>query len=117
VHGLQALRAFPANQWIDIAMIRMNHKGTKMDTPETRDVDQPGNVDEVVAHTKKVHARGRGVISMKLVGEGAFTTAADRDEAMRFAMNLGAVDAVTIGYKNAAEIDEAIERMNRVMNS
>jgi predicted aldo/keto reductase-like oxidoreductase len=117
VHGLPALRTFPGNQWLDIAMIRMNHNGTRMDTPEQKEVDIPGNVDEVVTHTKKVHAQGMGVISMKLCGEGRFTTAQDRDAAMNFAMNLGCVDAVTIGFKNTAEIDEAIERMNRVMNA
>jgi 1-deoxyxylulose-5-phosphate synthase len=117
VHGLPALRTFPGNQWLEIAMIRMNHNGTKMDTPEMRDVDAPGNVDEVVAHTKQVHAQGMGVISMKLCGEGRFTRAEDRDAAMKFAMNLGCVDSVTIGFKNTAEIDEAIERMGRVMNA
>ena len=117
VHGLPALRTFLGNQWLDIAMIRMNHNGTRMDTPEQREVDIPGNVDEVVAHTKKVHAQGTGVISMKLVGEGRFTRPEDRDAAMKFAMNLGCVDAVTIGFKNTAEIDEAIDRMNRVMNT
>ena len=117
VHGLPALRTFPGNQWLEIAMIRMNHNGTKMDTLEPRDVDAPGKVDEVVAHTKQVHAQGMGVISMKLCGEGRFTRAEDRDAAMKFAMNLGSVDSVTIGFKNTAEIDEAIERMSRVMNS
>jgi hypothetical protein len=116
VHGLPALRTFPGNQWLEIAMIRMNHNGTRMDTPEMRDVDQPGNVDEVVGHTKKVHAQGMGVISMKLVGEGHFKTPAERDAAMKFAMNLGCVDSVTVGFKSTAEIDETIERMNRVMN-
>ena len=117
VHGLPALRTFPGNQWLEIAMIRMNHNGTKMDTPEMRDMDAPGHVDEVVAHTKQVHAQGMGVISMKLCGEGRFTRAEDRDAAMKFAMNLGCVDSVTIGFKNTAEIDEAIERMSRVMNA
>jgi predicted aldo/keto reductase-like oxidoreductase len=117
VHGLQALRMFPGNPWLDIAMIRMNHKGVHMDTPEMRDSNQLGDVNEVVAHTKKVHAQGTGVISMKLVGEGTFTTVEDRDASLRFAMNLGAVDSVTIGFKNTAEIDEAIERMDRVMNA
>ena len=117
VHGLPALRTFPGTQWLEIAMIRMNHNGTKMDTPEMRDVDAPGNVDEVVAHTKQVHAQGMGVISMKLCGEGRFTRAEDRDASMKFAMNLGCVDSVTIGFKNTAEIDEAIERMSRVMNA
>jgi len=117
VHGLPALRAFPGNQWLDIAMIRMNHNGTRMDSLDTQDADVQGNVDEVVAHTRKVHAQGAGVISMKLVGEGKFTRFEDRDAAMKFAMNLGSVDAVTLGFKNTAEIDEAIDRMNRVMNA
>jgi 1-deoxyxylulose-5-phosphate synthase len=117
VHGLPALRTFPGNKWLEIAMIRMNHNGTRMDTPEQRDNDGIGLVDEVVAHTKKVHAQGMGVISMKLVGEGRFTTPEDRDAAMKFAMGLGCVDAVTIGFKNTSEIDEAIERMNRALNA
>jgi predicted aldo/keto reductase-like oxidoreductase len=117
VHGLPALRTFPGNQWLDIAMIRMNHNGTRMDTPEQRDVDKPGEVNEVVANTRKVHAQGAGVLSMKLVGEGRFTRPEDRDASLRFAMNLGCVDAVTIGFKNTAEIDEAIERMNRALNA
>ena len=116
VHGLPALRTFPGNQWLDIAMIRMNHNGTKMDSEDARD-QVPGSVDEVVAHTRKVHAQGMGIISMKLCGEGRFTRAEDRDAAMKFAMNLGCVDAVTIGFKNTAEIDEAIERTGRVMNA
>ncbi|MDQ6759555.1 MAG: aldo/keto reductase [Acidobacteriota bacterium] len=117
VHGLPALRTFPDNQWLEIAMIRMNHNGTKMDTPETRDAPQNGNVDEVVTHTKKVHAQGMGVISMKLCGEGRFTEQADRDAAMKFAMGLGCVDAVTIGFKNTSEIDQAIDCMNRALNA
>jgi predicted aldo/keto reductase-like oxidoreductase len=116
VHGLPALRTFPGNDWLDIAMIRMNHKGVKMDTEQMRDTDDIGNVDEVVAHTKKVHAQGAGVISMKLAGEGAFTRAEDREAALKFTMSLGAVDSVTIGFKSPAEIDEAIDRMNRVLN-
>jgi len=117
VHGLPALRTFPGNQWLEIAMIRMNHNGTKMDTPEMRDVPQVGDVNEVVTHTKKVHAQGMGVISMKLCGEGRFTSQEDRDAAMKFAMNLGCVDAVTIGFKNTSEIDQAIDCMNRALNA
>ncbi len=52
-----------------------------------------------------------GVISMKLVGEGSFNRE-DRKAAMRFAFNNAGVDCVTVGYKNTAEIDEAIENVN-----
>jgi aryl-alcohol dehydrogenase-like predicted oxidoreductase len=111
VHGLPALRQFPGNKWLDIAMIRMNHKGTIMDAEDFA-TNGPGNVDEVVAHVKQVRKEGMGVISMKLVGEGRFTNREDRQAAMRFAFNNAAVDSVTVGFKNTAEIDEAIENLN-----
>ena len=111
VHGLPALRQFPGNRWLEIAMIRMNHKGTRMDA-EDYDTNGPGNVSEVVAHVKQVRAEGMGVISMKLVGEGTFTTREDRQASMKFAFNDAGVDSVTIGYKNTAEVDEAIENLN-----
>ncbi len=111
VHGLPALRQFPGNKWLEIAMIRMNHNGTKMDA-EDYNTNAAGNVSEVVRHTKQVRSEGMGIISMKLVGEGAFTTREDRQAAMRFAFNNAGVDSVTIGFKNSAEIDEAIENLN-----
>jgi aryl-alcohol dehydrogenase-like predicted oxidoreductase len=111
VHGLPALRRFPGNQWLEIAMIRMNHRGAKMDA-EDYNTNGIGNVSEVVTHTKEVRKEGMGVISMKLIGEGAFTTREDRQAAMKFAFNHAGVDCVTVGYKNTAEIDEAIENLN-----
>jgi aryl-alcohol dehydrogenase-like predicted oxidoreductase len=110
VHGLPALRLVPGNEWLDVAMIRMNHKGTRMDT-EVADADEPGNVNEVVTHVKQVKKEGMGVISMKLIGEGAFNHE-DRQKAMRFAFREAGVDSVTVGYKNTAEIDEAIDNLN-----
>jgi len=110
VHGLPALRKFPSNDWLQVAMIRMNHKGVIMDA-EDYNTGGPGNVPEVVSHVKQVKQKGMGVISMKLVGEGRFTDREDRKAAMRFALKNG-VDCVTVGYKNTAEIDEAIENVN-----
>jgi aryl-alcohol dehydrogenase-like predicted oxidoreductase len=111
VHGLPALRKFPGNEWLQVAMIRVNHKGVRMDG-EDYNTNDPGNVSEVVTHVKQVHKQGMGVISMKLVGEGAFTAREDRQAAMKFAFRHAGVDAVTVGYKNTAEIDEAIENLN-----
>jgi len=98
VHGLPALRLVPGNKWLDIAMIRVNHKGTRMDA-EVPDAPIPGNVDEVVAHVHQVKKEGMGVISMKLIGEGVFNRE-DRQQAMRFAFQTAGVDCVTVGYKN-----------------
>lgn len=111
VHGLPALRKFPENDWLQIAMIRMNHKGVKMDA-EDYATGGLGDVDEVTTHVKQVRKDGMGIISMKLVGEGTFTTREDRQAAMRYAFRKAGVDCVTVGYKSTAEIDEAIENLN-----
>ncbi len=111
VHGLPALRQVPGNKWLEIAMIRMNHKGTAMDAEDYMTAG-PGNVSEVVTHVKEVRREGMGVISMKLIGEGSFTKREDRQAAMRFAFQNAGVNNVTVGFKNTAEIDEAIENLN-----
>jgi 1-deoxyxylulose-5-phosphate synthase len=111
VHGLPALRQMPGNKWLEIAMIRMNHKGARMDA-EDYNTAGLGNVNEVVEHTKTVHSQGMGVISMKLIGEGSFTSRDDRKAAMKFAFQNAGVDSVTVGFKNTGEIDEAIENLN-----
>jgi aryl-alcohol dehydrogenase-like predicted oxidoreductase len=111
VHGLPALRQVPKTKWLQVAMIRMNHKGVRMDA-EDYNTNGLGNVPEVVGYVKKTRDDGMGVISMKLVGEGQFTNREDRRKAMRFAFRHAGVDSVTVGYKNTAEIDEAIENVN-----
>jgi 1-deoxyxylulose-5-phosphate synthase len=110
VHGLPALRQVPEFNWLDVAMIRMNHKGVRMDA-EDYNTDGLGNVPEVVSHVKQVKKNNVGVISMKLIGEGTFNRE-DRESAMKFAFRNAGVDTVTVGYKNTAEIDEAIENLN-----
>ncbi|MGO9438311.1 MAG: aldo/keto reductase [Terracidiphilus sp.] len=111
VHGLPALRQMPGNKWLEVAMIRMNHKGTRMDGPVPDD-DNLGIVPEVVAHVKQVKSDGMGVVSMKLCGDGTFTQHSDRQAAMRFAFKNAGVDCVTVGFKSKQEIDEAIDNLN-----
>ena len=110
VHGLPALRQVPDMRWLQVAMIRCNHKGTRMDTA-VADGPGLGNVQEVVERIHQTRAAGTGVISMKLVGEGVFNRE-DRQKAMRFAFRNAQVDSVTVGYKNNAEVDEAIDNIN-----
>jgi len=110
VHGLPALRRVPGNDWLDVAMIRVNHTGKSMDA-EDYATDSPGNVPEVVTHVKEVRKVGRGVIAMKLAGEGTFDRE-DRRKAMRFAFRNAGVDCVTVGYKIPGKVAEAIENLN-----
>jgi aryl-alcohol dehydrogenase-like predicted oxidoreductase len=114
VHGLPALRQVPGNKWLEVAMIRMNHNGTRMDGAVPDD-DNPGDVSEVVQHVKQVRQQGMGVISMKLVGDGKFTRHEDRLAAMKFAFRNAGIDCATVGFKSPQEIDEAIDNMNAAL--
>jgi len=115
-HGTLPLGDFPGQKWLDVALLRVNHEGVKMDTLRGDDRDK-GDVPKVTSVIGKVHGQGTGVIGMKIMGEGRFTSPEQRDASLKFVMNLGTVDAVTIGYKSTAEIDEAIQRINTHVNA
>ncbi len=113
VHGLPALARVPDNSWLQVGMIRVNHKGVRMDAEDYM-ASVGGDVPEVVTRIHQTLAGGKGVISMKLIGEGTFDRD-DRRRAMRFAFRTARVDSVTVGYKNNAEIDEALENLNEAL--
>ena len=73
------------------------------------------NIAPVLKQIKAMRAKGRGIIGMKIIGNGEFVEAADREKSIRFAMSLPELDAIVIGFKSRAEIDEAIQRMNRAL--
>jgi predicted aldo/keto reductase-like oxidoreductase len=110
VHGLPALRQVPSFDWLDIAMVRVNHKGTDMDG-EDYATESTGNIPEVLTHVKAARAKNMGLIGMKLIGQGTFNRE-DRAAAMKFAFRTAKVDCVTVGYKNTGEVDEAIANLN-----
>ena len=115
-HGLLPLRRFPESKWLDVVLLRVNNDGTKMDALNGRSKGK-GDVAEVTAHIKQLHDQGKGVLGMKIMGEGRFKTPEQRDASIKYVMGLGTVDAVTIGYKSTAEIDEAIERITKHLNT
>jgi len=116
IHGLVPLRTAPGAKWLEVALCRINHNGTMMDNLRG-DAQTPGDVPEVTTHVREIHAQGTAVLGMKIMGEGRFTTPEDRDASIKYVMGLGVVDAVTIGYKSPAEIDEAIERIETHLNA
>jgi putative N-acetylmannosamine-6-phosphate epimerase len=64
---------------------------------------------------KLMREKKRGVIGMKLIGEGRFVDPEEREKAIRFVMQSDVTDAVVIGFKSEAEIDEAIARINSAL--
>ena len=116
-HSLPALRTAAASDWTEIHLVRVNPQGAHMDTPaETWNAkSDETHVSGVMKEIKTMHAKGHGVIGMKLVGDGDFKNPDDREKAMRFAMAQPEIDCVVIGFKSTDEIDEAIQRMNRAL--
>lgn len=113
-HGLKGLSATPPCGWVDVALVRINPQGKHVDGPTGR-WDEPGDVDKALAQIRKLHAARKGVIGMKIIGNGDFRDPADREKSIRFVMGLDCVDAIVIGFAAAAEIDEAIRRINAAL--
>lgn len=114
-HSLPALRTAAASDWHEVHLVRVNPQGRHIDGPDEA-VNKPGNdVTPVLQELGKIRAKKRGVIGMKIIGNGNFTYPEDREKSIRFAMSRPEIDAVVIGFKSREEIDEAIGRMNRAL--
>jgi predicted aldo/keto reductase-like oxidoreductase len=113
-HNLPALRDATASAFNEVHLVRVNPQGKYVDGPGGRGytAQETNPVEPVLAEMKTMRAKGRGVIGMKLIGNGLFTDPAARDKSIRFAMACPEIDAVVIGFKNTQEVDEAIQRIN-----
>lgn len=116
-HSLPALRAAAASQWTEVHLVRVNPQGKRTDAEdEAVWSGDAHNITPVVDQIKAMHEAGHGVIGMKIIGDGMFTSAEDREKSVRFAMSHPEIDAVVIGFKNRAEVDEAIQRINNALS-
>jgi len=119
-HSLPALRASVVSDWTEVHLVRVNPMGRRMDGVEEvmwTPTDPGHEIEPVMDELKKMRAKGRGVIGMKIIGDGTFVNAEDREKSIRFAMSRPELDAIVIGFKNTDEIDEAIKRMNSALAS
>lgn len=115
-HSLPALRTAAAAAWTEVHLVRVNPQGRRIDGEEEEVwSDRTNSVSPVVEQLQALKAKGRGVIGMKIIGNGEFTTAEDREKSIRWAMSRPELDSVVIGFKSRAEIDEAIRRMNEAL--
>jgi len=116
-HSVPALTKAARLDWVDVNLVRINPQGAHMDTPaETWNAESnASHLPPVLEQIKIMRQNGHGVIGMKIIGNGDFTSPEDREKSIRFTMQSGLVDAVVIGFKSTAEIDEAIMRINNAL--
>jgi aryl-alcohol dehydrogenase-like predicted oxidoreductase len=104
-HSIAALEAAAAEPWVESVHTRINPYGMSMDGPP----------DTVVPVLKKLHAAGKGVIGMKIMGEGRLRgDNARRDESVKFVLGLGCVHILNVGFESADEIDDLAARVRKV---
>ncbi len=98
-HTLGALKAAAATDWVEVDLARLNPIGTRMDAdPQT-----------VIPVLKEMKSKGKGVIGMKILGEGELR---DRvDAALRFALAQDVLDCFTIGAESQDELRELIAKI------
>lgn len=113
-HGLPGLTASADCDWCDMNLVRVNPQGKHVDGKDGS-WDEPGDIDKAMVEIRKMHQKGRGIIGMKMIGNGSFTNPADRERALRYAMAREELNAVVIGFKATSEVDEAIQRMNAAL--
>lgn len=98
-HDLGALKTAASNDWVDVDLARLNPAGLVMD----------GAPDAVVAILRSMKQAGKGVIGMKILGEGRLR---DRvDEALQFALAQDVLDAFTIGAEDQEELQDLLKRI------
>jgi len=98
-HSIEALRAAAKSPWVDVDLVRINPIGSYMDSdPET-----------VIGVIKDMRAAGKGVVGMKILGQGDLRNR--QDEALNFALGLDLLDAFTIGAESINEQEDLIRRI------
>ena len=109
VHSLDAMKLAVESPWVDVIHVRINPYGIAMDKPEP---------EEVVDVINKLHASGKGVIGMKLIGAGRYGSDSDRiDNAIKFVTGLGSVDMMVIGFEHKEQIDNYLSRVENVLTN
>jgi aryl-alcohol dehydrogenase-like predicted oxidoreductase len=98
-HTIEALRAAAKSPWVELDLVRINPIGSHMDAdPET-----------VVSVIKQMKTSGKGIVGMKILGQGDLR---DRqNEAIKYALSLNLLDAFTIGAESKSEQDNLIQRV------
>jgi 1-deoxyxylulose-5-phosphate synthase len=99
-HSIEALRAAAKSPWVEVDLVRINPIGSHMDA----------DPDTVFGVLREMKAAGKGIVGMKILGQGDLRNR--QDEALKYALSLGVLDAFTIGAESKTEQEDLIRRIS-----
>jgi aryl-alcohol dehydrogenase-like predicted oxidoreductase len=107
VHSLEAMKDAVKSPWVDVLHARINPYGMAMDKPDP---------EEVIEVIQQINKAGKGVIGMKLVGNGKLRDDSKKiDDSLRFVLGLRSVDMVIVGFESIEQIDNYMDRMENAL--
>ena len=109
-HGMAPLKAAVDCDWIDVDLARINPIGGNQGRMD-------GTPDEVAACLKAMHAKGKGIIGMKILAEGTLKTPEKQIESLRYVLGLGCLSCFVIGFENEQQIDQIMQRIEIALKS
>jgi len=98
-HSIEALRAAAKSPWVEVDLARINPIGSHMDA-------DPATVIPVL---KQMKADGKAVVGMKILGQGDLRN--KQNDAIKYALSLGILDAFTIGAESIPEQNDLMRRI------
>ena len=107
-HSFDALAEAAESPWVEVIMARINPFGTNMDA-------SPEKVKPVLEKAKK---NGIGIIGMKIFGEGKHIKDEERQQSLEYVLSPeGHIHCMTLGMESEAQVDDAIERVMKIVKS
>jgi len=99
-HSIEALRAAAKSPWVEVDLVRINPVGAHMDA----------DPDTVASVIREMRVAGKAVVGMKILGQGDLRHR--QDDAIRYALGLGLLDAFTIGAESQQEQMDLLRRIS-----
>ena len=103
-HNWDAMAEAVDSPWVDVILARINPFQTLMD----------GTRDAVSDLLKKAKDNGKGIIGMKIFGEGRNATDAEREQSLKYALTDANIHCMTLGMESIAQVDDAVDRVMRL---
>jgi len=109
IHSKIALEKCITAPWVDIVHTRVNAFGDSMDDKDP---------DKVMNIVKQIHDAKKGVIGMKLIGNGNFKNDPDKiEKSLNYVLKSGAVDMMIVGFEEQWQIDDYAKRVENALKT